>query len=126
MKRDIETREDIFLLVKSFYEKLLADPSINYFFIDIAKIDIEDHLQVLVDFWEMVLFHSDAYQKNAMEPHMALHRKSPFKPHHFITWLPYFFETLDELFEGATAELAKQRASSIASVMQTNVLRLNK
>ena len=59
MKHDIENREDLLKLVTSFYDKLLADPSISYLFTDVAKIDLDHHLPVLVDFWDMILFHSD-------------------------------------------------------------------
>jgi len=37
---------------------------------------------------------------------------------HFQRWIHLFTETVDELFEGNTSELAKQRATSIATVMQ--------
>jgi hemoglobin len=121
MKRDIETRDDLMLLMKKFYEKLLADHSISYFFTDVAKIDILHHLPVLVDFWDMVLFQSDTYRKNAMQLHMQLHQQSPFTNHHFSTWLTYFTQTVDELFEGEKAFMAKERATSIATVMQVKI-----
>ncbi len=118
MKKDIETREDIHNLVLSFYNKLLADPSISYLFTDVAKIDLSHHFPVLVNFWDMVLFQSDTYRKNAIQPHIILHRQSPLQKHHFETWLRYFKATVDELFEGERAFLAKERATSIATVMQ--------
>ena len=86
MKRDIESREDISLLVNEFYEKLLGDKTISYIFTEVAKIDLKQHLPVLVDFWDMVLFDSGTYKKNAIEPHMVLHQQSKFKKDHFDTW----------------------------------------
>ena len=124
MKKDITSREDLFLLVKVFYEKLLADNSISYLFTDIAKINLDHHLPVLVDFWDSILFQSDTYRKNAMQPHMVLHQQSPLQKHHFETWLRYFKETVDELFEGEKAFLAKERATSIAAVMQIKISQL--
>ncbi len=117
-KHDIRNREDLLLLVTRFYDKLLADPSISYLFTDVAKIDLPHHLDVLVDFWDSILFHSDTYRKNAMQPHLDIHRQSPLLPQHFTTWLGYFKETVDELFEGEIAFLAKERATSIATVMR--------
>lgn len=125
MKHDIENREDLLKLVTSFYDKLLADPSISYLFTDVAKIDLDHHLPVLVDFWEMILFHADTYQKNAMKPHMILNSQSPLNAEHFKTWLKYFNATLDELFEGEITEQAKQRAQSIATVMQLKITQQN-
>lgn len=121
MKKDIENRDDILKLLTHFYDKLLADPSISYLFTDVARIDLRHHLDTLVDFWDSVLFQSDTYRKNAMQPHMALHQKSPLEKHHFTTWLGYFSETVDRLFEGEKAQLAKERALSIATVMQIKI-----
>ena len=125
MRKDITDREDLLLLMKNFYEKLLADPSINYLFTDIAKINLAHHLPVLVDFWDSVLFQSDTYRKNAMQPHMALHEQSPLGKHHFETWLRYFKDSVDELFEGDNAFIIKERATSIATVMQIKTRQLS-
>jgi hemoglobin len=122
MKTDIVNREDLLLLLTKFYEKLLADTSISYVFTDIAKINLEQHLPVLVDFWDSVLFQSDTYRKNAMQPHIDLHRQSPIQKHHFETWLSYFKETVDELFEGDKAFLIKEKATSIATIMQIKLI----
>jgi hemoglobin len=59
-----------------------------------------------------------------MQPHMALHQKSPLQKHHFETWLGYFKKTVDELFEGERAFSAKERATSIATVMQIKISQL--
>ena len=125
MKKDITNREDLLLLVTRFYEKLLADKSISYIFTDIAKIDISHHLNILVDFWDNILFQNDVYRKNAMQPHLLLHQQSPLQKHHFKTWLNYFNETVDELFSGEKSFLAKERALSIATVMQIKLAQLD-
>lgn len=125
MKKDIENREDLLKLLTQFYNKLLADNSISYLFTDVAKIDLPHHLDILVDFWDSILFQSDTYRKNAMQPHMILHQKSPLQKHHFETWLKYFTGTVDELFEGEKAFVAKERALSIATVMRIKVSQLN-
>ncbi len=124
-KKDIETRNDLLLLMQEFYKKLLADDSINYLFTDVAKINLDHHLPVLVDFWDSILFHSDTYHKNAMQPHLALHQQSPLAKNHFETWLGYFKTTVDELFTGDNAFIIKERATSIATVMQIKTIQLN-
>lgn len=125
-KKDIANREDLLLLMQEFYKKLLADESINYLFTDIAKIDLDHHLPVLVDFWDSILFQSNTYQKNAMQPHIALHQKSPLQKHHFETWLGYFKASVDELFSGDNSFIIKERATSIATVMQIKTIQLSK
>ena len=125
MKRDITGREDLLVLVTRFYEKLLADNSISYIFTDVAKIDLSHHLPVLVNFWDSILFQSDTYHKNAMQPHLTLHQQSPLQKHHFETWLRLFKESVDELFDGKTAFNAKEKATSIATVMQIKTIQLS-
>jgi hemoglobin len=124
MKKDIESRDDLLLLMQEFYKKLLADDSINYLFTEVAKVNLHHHFPVLVDFWDSVIFQSGTYQKNAMQPHLALHHKSPLAKHHFDTWLGYFKETVDELFDGQNAFVIKERATSIATVMQIKIKQL--
>ena len=124
MKHDIRNREDIRLLMEQFYDKLLADESISYLFTDVAKINLDEHFPVLVDFWDSILFQADTYHKNAMKPHVDLHQQSPLEAHHFKTWLSYFIATVNKLFEGEKAELARQRATSIATVMQIKVIEM--
>jgi hemoglobin len=125
-KPDISNRQDLLFLMQQFYNKLLANPSISYLFTDIAKINLEHHLPVLVDFWDNILFESDSYRKNAMQPHMTLHAQSPIEDHHFETWLQYFKTTVDENFEGEKAFLAKERATSIATIMKIRVKQAGK
>jgi hemoglobin len=124
MKDDIQNREDLMQMVSKFYDKLLADPTISYLFTDVAKLNLAEHLPVLVDFWDMVLFEKDTYRKNAMQPHLILHQHSPFTKEHFNTWLLYFKKTVDELFDGDVAYKAKERATSIATVMQIRIAQM--
>ncbi len=121
MKRDIANREDIDLLMKVFYRRLLEDNSINYIFTDVVKIDIETHIPVIADFWESILFNRNIYHNNPMKIHLEMQTKTPLLKHHFDTWLGYFNTTVDEMFEGSVASKAKERALSIATVMQIKI-----
>jgi hemoglobin len=121
MKRDISTREDIDLLLHLFYKRLLDDTSISYIFTDVVKIDMEAHIPVIGDFWEGILFERNTYSKNLMKIHLDIQSQTPLLKHHFDTWLGYFNSTIDELFEGSIAFKAKQRALSIATMMQIRI-----
>jgi hemoglobin len=118
MKKDIATREDIELLLKAFYDKILKDEAINYIFIDVAKMDIEKHIPVIADFWESVLLNKNIYHNNPMKIHVDLNEKTPLTKEHFNIWLSHFNTAVDELYTGEIALLAKQRAKSVATVMQ--------
>ena len=126
MKKDILNRDDLYRLVSLFYEKLLIDTEINHFFVDFTdEILLEKHLQVLVDFWDNILFFSGGYRKNAMKPHLDLHMSKPFKSHHFKCWLSSFNVSVEELFEGDNAHAIKSRALSIATVMEIKISQMD-
>lgn len=122
MKTDIRNREDIAELVNAFYEKVKKDDLIGYLFNDVAKVNWEKHLPIMYDFWEGVLFQRVQYAGNPMAAHMKLNVQSPLRSEHFTRWKELFLQTINEHFEGEIAELARQRAVSIATVMQIKVV----
>ena len=123
--KEIENREDLYALVSEFYKKLLIDDNIKHFFDDmVAKDGLEEHLQILVDFWDNMLFYTGVYRRNAMQPHLVLHLQKPFLPEHFKIWLGHFNNSIDENFTGELAHAAKTRAQSIAMVMEMKTSQL--
>lgn len=121
MKKQIENRLDIEHLVDSFYDKVKKDELIRSFFTDVVSVNWEKHLPVMYNFWDNIIFHTGSYSGNPMQVHMQMHSRAPMRKEHFDRWLSLFLETVDELYEGDNAELAKQRAISIATVMQIKI-----
>ena len=121
MKKDIRTREDIELLVNRFYEKVKSDPVIGYIFTDVVKVNWNKHLPVMYSFWENTIFFTGGYSGNPMEIHKRLNQRVSLKAEFFEQWTTLFTDTVDELFAGEKASLAKQRAISIAVVMQIKI-----
>jgi hemoglobin len=118
IKKDIETREDITRLIIQFYEQVKKDGTIGFIFTDVVKMRWEEHIPIIVDFWETILLDNPIYKKNAMEVHYGLNKKIPLQKKHFNQWLLLFSDTVDNLFTGKIATLAKTRAKSIAAVME--------
>ncbi len=121
MKTDIQSADDIRNLVNTFYEKVRQDDAIRHFFTNVVKVDWEMHLPVMYRFWENIVFHTGSYTGNPMEVHQHLHSKCPMHKFHFDRWISLFNETVDELFQGEKAVQIKQRALSIANVMQIKI-----
>jgi hemoglobin len=119
--KDIETREDIVNLMNAFYKQALNDETIGYIFTDVAKLDLEHHLPIIADFWEMILFGTvnfqQKYGRSPMQRHIELNEKEPLVSEHFTAWLKLFYSTVDEKFAGEKADLAKFRAKSVAETM---------
>lgn len=121
---DIETREDILLIMREFYDKLLADETINFYFTKITDVDqhLEHHFDVLATFWEQSLFMKGGYSNNMFQIHKDLNEKHGFKKEHFDAWLQHLYKTIDEHFVGKNAEQMKTNALSMATVMQIKIM----
>jgi len=103
-KHDIKTEEDTKLLVSSFYAKVLKDNLLSPHFFGL---NLEEHLPRIVQFWNMVLLDQEGYKTNVFDKHVHL----KINQTHFDKWVQLFSQTVDELFEGEKANLAKQRAA---------------
>jgi hemoglobin len=124
-RKDITQRKDIERLVNEFYERVKQDHTIGYIFSDVAHVDWDKHLPVMYDFWENIIFQTGNYTGNPMSAHFKIHEKHPFTKAHFTCWLDIFQEILNDCFEGPNTELARQRALSIATVMEIKLIQHN-
>jgi hemoglobin len=113
-RSDISTRDDCERLVRAFYGRALTDEIIGWLFTDVARLDLEAHVPRITSFWETVLLGSQSYTGGAFRPHALLHAKAGLRGGHFARWLALWRQTVDELFEGPTAELAKSHAERVA------------
>ena len=118
---DIETREDCERLVRAFYGQALEDPLIGFIFTDVAKLDLDAHVPKITSFWETILLGNRTYTGGAFAPHAAVHAQVTLRPGHFERWLQLWFGTVDELFAGDTADLAKVHALRVASAFHTRL-----
>jgi len=117
MKKDLSNREDVELLVDTFYDKVKANATIGFIFNDIAKVDWKNHLPRMYSFWASILLGEHSFSGNPMDKHIQLSKIAPMTDKEFSEWLKIFIQTTDELFEGEKAEEAKTRASNIARLM---------
>ena len=113
-KADIETREDCERLVRAFYSRALTDPVIGFLFTDIAKLDLEEHVPRITNFWATMLIGARSYGGGAFRPHLELNMQVQLKRGHFERWLFLWRETVHELFSGPHSELAIAHAERVA------------
>ena len=109
--KKITEREDIILLVNSFYEKVKKDDRLGPLF---AHVDWPHHLPIMYSFWSSMLLGEQSYRGNPFEKHVGL----AITASHFERWLELFNQTVDEDFTGDRAVEVKDRARSIAGVWQ--------
>jgi hemoglobin len=113
-RTDIETRADCERLVRAFYERALTDPVIGWLFTDVARLDVEAHVPQIASFWETILLGTRTYSGSPFPPHLEIHQQVGLRAGHFGRWLALWGETVDELFAGERAELAKSHALRVA------------
>ena len=122
MKQDIKTRDDVFLLVSSFYAKVRKDDVLGPFFNRVIT-DWDAHIDRLTDFWESSLFLKTKYLGNPLAVHVKVDEENnnSITELHFGLWLNLWFQTIDELFMGDYADNAKQRARKMGTFLYLNI-----
>ncbi len=117
-KGDITNRQDIVLLVGTFYSKIRTHSVLGPIFNSIIT-DWESHLSLLTDFWETQLFLKRKYHGNPVTAHEKVDDRmdGAITTEHFGLWLNLWFATIDELFEGETAWVAKNRAQKMSTML---------
>lgn len=116
-RSDLADRADVEVLVTTFYHRVFEDELLGPVFLDVARMDLAAHLPVMCDFRETVLFRTGMYKRNALRVHSALNDKFPLRWELFARWLELWESTVDGLYVGAKADLAKVQAARIAGSM---------
>ncbi len=114
---DLTTRADVEALLRRFYGKAFRDEVLAAPFAELSARGLEDHLAVMCDFWETVLFRAGLYRRNALHAHRHVHQHTPLATTHFARWLTLWDTTVDEMYRGPVAEHAKIQAARIATAM---------
>lgn len=111
MNKDIENEADVENLVRTFYNQLLRDELMSPHF---EGIDFEHHFPRMMAFWSFILLDKSGFEGNVFDRHRHL----KIGDEHFERWISTFCQTVDDLFEGATAERAKNQAKVIGMGFQ--------
>lgn len=111
---DISAKEDIEKLVDVFYDAVLKDELLAPFF---SNLDFNHHKPKMVHFWSFVLLDESGYTTDVTQKHMSMRLKKD----HFDRWISLFNVTVDTLYKGEKAELAKQRAFLIRWTIESKM-----
>ncbi|NER85022.1 MAG: group III truncated hemoglobin [Leptolyngbya sp. SIO1D8] len=114
MKHDIRNKDDIKLMVDTFYGKVQESEILGFIFNDIAEVDWATHLPHMYNFWAGILFGENEFRGQPMYKHIILSKKTKMSDIQFAEWLRLFGETVLDLFEGPRADEAIARSQMIA------------
>ncbi|MEQ9403460.1 MAG: group III truncated hemoglobin [Cyclobacteriaceae bacterium] len=119
--KHIQDRQDIELLVDSFYKQVVTDPVIGYIFNDVVKLDWEKHIPIMYNFWETILLGNIRYKGSPIPVHIDLHKKETLQPAHFERWIQLWETTVRTNFNGEKADEAVQRAKVMGEMIQIKI-----
>ncbi|MCM4173195.1 globin [Arenibacter sp. TNZ] len=115
--KHIEDREDVSLLVNTFYEGIRKDALLGPIFNrHITEGQWPAHLEKLTDFWVTALFGVMCFKGNPTLAHRTVDKNlnHSIAQHHFQQWVALWQYTIDSLFEGVLANRAKKSAENMA------------
>lgn len=113
--KELTTPDDIRLLVNTFYDRVRSsDRLAPVFALRISPEDWPVHLEKMCRFWSSILLYTHDYNGSPFDKHIGL----GIGEEHFSEWLALFEQTVDELFTGENARIAKERANNIARIFQ--------
>lgn len=122
VRTEIADRDDVDLLVRRFYQSVIPDDLLGPIFHAMA-VDWSVHIPKLVDFWAGRLLGEPGYIGNPVAAHQPVLDRSPFGDAELERWLELWEETVDELFVGPVADLAKERALGAAGAIRILIAR---
>jgi hemoglobin len=115
--KEIENRNDISILVNTFYAEIRKDETLGPIFNSHLMNNWPAHLEKLTDFWETNLFGVAKFKGNPTQKHINLDKNlnHSIEQAHFGRWLQLWFETIDKLYVGDIADKAKNAARNMAT-----------
>ena len=118
MKKTLDRREEINLLINIFYARVRQDSMLGPIFNTVIQ-NWPEHLERLTDFWETNLLFTRNYKGNPIQVHAEVDRQvnGSITIEHFGRWLELWYSTIDEHFMGLNAEKAKNRARNMSTHM---------
>ena len=116
-KHDIDSIDDIRLLVDDFYVDVRKNPVIGPIFIGAIRDHWPQHIETMILFWQTVILGEHTYAGNPF----PLHTKMPLQQKHFDSWLELWTATIDRHFAGEKAENTKARARQLAIMFQAKL-----
>jgi hemoglobin len=117
MKQDIQTLDDIKLMVNTFYGRIQKNEVLGPIFEEKLDGRWEQHLEKMYRFWQTILFNEHTYSGAPFPPHARM----PIDESHFIIWVQNWTGTVDDFFLGPIADEAKRRGTFMAAIFNSKL-----
>jgi hemoglobin len=120
-KPDLEAGAPVQALVDAFYGQAKLDPVLGPVFNAFIGDDWSAHLPVMYTFWDSVVFGLGGYKGQAVAKHVEIDRRERLDDAHFEHWIRLWEETVDRMYTGQNAELAKSKANMMLQLIRFKV-----
>ena len=114
---DLTTRGAIDDLVTTFYREIVFDDLLEPVFSEVAEVEWDRHIPVLVDYWASLLLGTREHRSRVMGVHRHLHGLAPVERDHCDRWYSLWVGCVDERWAGPNAERAKHHAAALMARM---------
>ena len=116
-KPDLDSLDNIKLMVDSFYAKIRKDELLGPIFNQRIGDRWPEHLEKMYRFWQTILLDEHTYYGSPFSPHATM----PVETEHFERWVELFSANLDEHFEGKIKDEASWRAGKMAQMFNYKI-----
>lgn len=122
-KSDLTNLDDIKVLVNTFYKRIRQPENpLAQYFAHLQGDHWQAHLEKMYRFWSDRIFGTAEFAGSPPQTHATLHQRIALSDEIFDLWLTHWHATVDDLFVGPTAEVAKARAGMIKQFLAHFVL----
>ncbi len=121
VRADLEPGAAVERLVNAFYDQAKQDPVLGPVFDTVIGEDWSRHLPVMYAFWDSVVFGLGGYKGQAVAKHIDIDRRMPLNEAHFERWINLWYATVDSMYAGPNAELAKSKANMMLQLIRFKV-----
>ncbi len=118
---DLKGRTEIQILVDTFYDRARKDDLLGPVFNEVIGSNWDHHLPVMYDFWNMVIFAAPGYSGQPVRSHIDVDKRIHLDQPHFDRWLQLWTETVDSLYAGEYADIAKNKAMLMANMINMKI-----
>jgi hemoglobin len=117
MKKDIETLDDIKIMVNIFYQRIQKNEVLRPIYEQRIAGRWDQHLEKMYRFWQTILFNDHTYSGAPFPPHATM----PIDETHFVIWVQNWTGTVDEFFAGPIADEAKRRGTLMSAIFNSKL-----
>ena len=117
------SKEHIEKLVVHFYDQVQKDELLGPIFNEIAKVDWNHHITLIVQFWNSIMLKTNEFHSSPYMKHVMLGKQVELTEAHFARWLILFQEEAFKYLPKAAAHQIVNRATLIANSLKLGTIK---